>query len=152
LYKTDCRVRIEHSIIGSIQVFKDEVKTDPLQISISDSILDATSDEREALGAPNLPRAHATLSVARCTVFGRIATNGIGLADGSICNGKVTVPRHQTGCVRFCYVAPGSRTPRRYNCQPDLVEAVVREVMKSPGQAEEREQVLAVERLRVQPQ
>ena len=24
----------------------------------------------------------------------------------------------QDGCVRFSYLAPGSRTPRRYQCQP----------------------------------
>ena len=30
--------------------------------------------------------------------------------------------------MRFCYVTlPGSRTPRRYNCQPDLVEQTVDE-------------------------
>ena len=23
---------------------------------------------------------------------------------------------------RFCYVPPGSRTPKRYECQPDMVE------------------------------
>jgi hypothetical protein len=27
--------------------------------------------------------------------------------------------------VRFCWVEPGSRTPRRYECQPDLVIAAV---------------------------
>ena len=36
-------------------------------------------------------------------------------------------PRHapsasRRGCVRFSYVAAGSRTPRRYRCQPDLAE------------------------------
>jgi hypothetical protein len=29
--------------------------------------------------------------------------------------------RRQQGCIRFCYVTPGSRTPRRYECQPDMV-------------------------------
>jgi len=32
----------------------------------------------------------------------------------------VFVEKRQAGCVRFCYVAPGSRTPRRYHSQPDL--------------------------------
>ena len=57
LYKTNCRVIIEHSIVGSIQVFKDEVRSEPLEINITDSVIDATRDEREALGAPNWPRA-----------------------------------------------------------------------------------------------
>jgi hypothetical protein len=28
--------------------------------------------------------------------------------------------------VRFCYVPPGSRTPRRHNCQPDLALSPLR--------------------------
>jgi hypothetical protein len=32
----------------------------------------------------------------------------------------VLVDRRQVGCLRFCYVAPNSITPRRYRCQPDL--------------------------------
>ena len=28
--------------------------------------------------------------------------------------------RRGIGCLRFCYVPPGSRTPRRHRCQPDL--------------------------------
>jgi hypothetical protein len=32
--------------------------------------------------------------------------------------------------MRFCYITPGSRTPRRCNCQPDLVERAVEEEAK----------------------
>ena len=122
LYKTDCRVKIEHSIVGSIQVFKDEVRTDPLEISVNDSIIDATSDEREALGAPHWPRAHATLRALRSTIIGEVQTHSISLASDCIFTGRISVTRRQIGCIRFCYVPPGSRTPRRYHCQPDLVE------------------------------
>jgi hypothetical protein len=51
--------------------------------------------------------------------------------------------------MRFCYVTPGSRTPRRYNCQPDLVESIV-EADYPPGS--ERESARERERLRVEPQ
>jgi hypothetical protein len=152
LYKTDCRVTIEHSIVGSIQVFKDEVRGEPLEISVSDSIVDATSDEREALGAPNWPRAHAVLRIVRSTVIGQVETNTIALAEDSIFTGKVTVTRRQIGCVRFCYVPPESRTPRRYDCQPDLVEATVKLALSKPEQADQRDQALHVERQRLQPQ
>ena len=37
--------------------------------------------------------------------------------------GPVTADRRQDGCVRFSYVAPGSRTPRRHRCEPDLSAA-----------------------------
>lgn len=139
LYKRVNRVTIEHSILGSIQVYQDEVRTDPVEITISDSILDATSNTREALGAPGLLRAHARLTVIRSTVFGKIFTHSIDLAANSIFGGTVSV-RRQTGCMRFCYVAPGSKTPRRYNCQPDLVEKNVQEAD------------LEDERIRVRPQ
>jgi hypothetical protein len=31
----------------------------------------------------------------------------------------VLARRRQQGCVRFSYVPPGSRTPRRHRCQPE---------------------------------
>jgi hypothetical protein len=42
------------------------------------------------------------------------------LAENSIFAGRVEVLRRQRGCVRFCSLAPGSKTPRRFHCQPDL--------------------------------
>jgi uncharacterized repeat protein (TIGR01451 family) len=122
LTNTCARVAIERSILGSIQVNQDEVGSDPLPIRLSDSILDATSPEREAVGAPSWPLAHAILTIERTTVFGEIQTHAIELAENSIFVGRIRVARRQLGCMRFCYVTPGSRTPRRYRCQPDLVE------------------------------
>jgi hypothetical protein len=148
LYKTGCHLKIEHSIVGSIQVYKDEVRSDPLAICISDSIVDATSDDREALGAPNWPRAHAVLRIARCTVIGEVQTNAILLAEDCIFTGIITVTRRQMGCVRFCYIPPGSRTPRRYNCQPDLVDEAVKKEFSDKTIAE---QMMNAERLRVRP-
>ncbi|MDO9164076.1 MAG: hypothetical protein Q8N35_15280 [Methylococcaceae bacterium] len=120
-------VTIEHSIIGSIQVNIDEVKLDPLRIRISDSILDATGSDCEgpaceAIGAAGSSIAHAVLTIKRSTVFGRIDTHAIELAENSIFMGTIRVARRQLGCMRFCYVRPVSRTPKRYHCQPDLVE------------------------------
>lgn len=120
-------VTIEHSIIGSIQVNIDEVRIDPLRIRLSDSILDATGSDCEgpaceAIGAAGSTIAHAVLTIVRSTVFGRIDTHAIELAENSIFMGTIRVARRQLGCMRFCYVRPVSRTPKRYHCQPDLVE------------------------------
>ena len=41
-------------------------------------------------------------------------------ADGCIFNNTVIAERKQTGCLRFSYAMPGSETPRKYRCQPDL--------------------------------
>src|SRR5262249_40801318 len=116
-------VDVEHSILGSIQVNLSEVSGDPIRLCIDDSIVDATSREREALGAPGCPVAHALVTVRRSTVFGQLQAHALQLAEDSILAGRVWVARRQIGCVRFCWVEPASRTPRRYECQPDLARA-----------------------------
>ncbi len=98
------------------------VRLDPVRICISDSILDATDTELEALGAPGCRVAHAILNIRRSTVFGQVQVHAIELGENSIFDGEITVARRQHGCLRFCYITPDSRTPKRYNCQPDLVE------------------------------
>lgn len=116
-------VTVERSILGSIQVSMDEVTADPMAISVTDSIVDATSDTREAVGAPSWPLAHAILRIVRSTVIGTVQAHAIALAEDSIFTGRLHVARRQIGCIRFCHVPAGSRTPRRYRCQPDLAEA-----------------------------
>jgi hypothetical protein len=157
-------VLIEHSIVGPIQVTADAVHSDPLDIEINDSIVDATGadcDEPrcEALGSPGWPLAHVVLTVRRSTLFGRIHTHAIELAQDSIFMGCITVGRRQLGCMRFCYVLPGSRTPRRFRCQPDLVEQAVAERLRReaeetgepPPDAAALEADRAPERERVRP-
>ncbi len=125
------RVDIEHSILGSIEVNEDEVRTEPVPIQMSDSILDATGEQLGALDAPGAPVAHAVLTVQRCTVIGFVQAHAIELAENSLFMGRVTVTRRQRGCMRFCYVPDESRTPRRYHCQPDLVEQTVAEELEA---------------------
>lgn len=131
---------------------QDQVHTDPLELRISDSVLDATSPEREALGAPGSVAAHAILTIERCTVFGEIQTHAIRLAENCVFIGKICIARRQLGCVRLCYVTPGSRTPRRYECQPDLVESAVVAKLGKIASDEEKSRAKARERQRVEPQ
>ena len=79
--------------------------------------------------------------------------------------GNVRVARRLIGCMRFCYVTPGSRTPRRYRCQPDLVEREIEEQLRKAAEdahendsslpeepsAEEIELAQYNQRLRVRP-
>ncbi len=143
------RLRIERSISGSIQINENEVKTDPIPVLISDSILDATDPRKEAIGAPGCAVAHAVLSIQRSTVFGIIDVHAIEHADDSIFMDCVNVARRQLGCMRFCYVPPGCRTPRRYHCQPDLV---VQNVIETVADLEEQAKAKAREIGRVRPQ
>jgi hypothetical protein len=146
-------VTIEHSIVGAIQVERDEVKQGPLRLRISDSIVDATSRDRVALGASEKRCADVVLSLRRSTVFGQIQTRAIELAEDSIMFGVVHACRRQWGCIRFCYVPPGSHTPRRFECQPDTVEAAVEaRFAKGDFDAEDRDALLTAERLRVEPE
>ncbi len=130
LVNTGAHVRIEQSIVGSILVIGDVVETDPIRIDIADSIVDATgsdcdSPECQAVSGTGGEFAHATLTLRDTTVFGRVRAHSIALAENSIFMGQVWVARRQTGCMRFCYVTPGSRTPRRYLCQPDKAIAAL---------------------------
>jgi len=165
LWNVDVHVTVAHSILGSIQVYQDEVLTDPIPIHISDSILDATGTgcegpECEALSAPGSGLAHAVLTALRCTVIGHVLTHAIDLAENSILDGQVWVARSQRGCGRFSYVRPGSRTPRRYRCQPDLAgQAKVKELRRkteeektTPPTELEEEHAQRWEEERVRPQ
>jgi hypothetical protein len=77
------------------------------------------------------------LTVERSTIFGPIRVRGLEASD-TIFTGLVDTVRTQHGCVRFCYVPPGSQhTPRRYRCQPDLA------VVEAIDQAKERDPSLS---------
>ena len=148
---------IEHSIVGSIQVNNDEVMTEPVRLRVSDSVVDATGTDCdgprcEAVGASGSRLAFAVAHVARSTVIGRVMVHAIELAENSIFTGRVTVARRQIGCIRFSYVRPGSRTPRRFQCQPDGVERIVEREARVNGDPEDVMQAAQrEERLRVRP-
>ncbi|HKS24974.1 MAG TPA: hypothetical protein VJZ76_19420 [Thermoanaerobaculia bacterium] len=144
------KVTIEKSIVGTIAVMNETDEAEPIAIAVSDSIVDATSNEGDAVIGPGGSYAWATLTFARCTVFGKVLAHALALAENTIFGAPATIVRRQGGCVRFCYVPPGSRTPRRYHCQPDLAEAAVRERLKKKPKAA-IEAALERERRRVVP-
>lgn len=152
IWDSSARVNIAHSILGPIQVVREDDQ-DPTEMRIHDSVLDATRWGAPALSSPECPAAPVTLSMARCTVFGQIQAHAIALAENCIFGGLLQVARRQMGCVRFSFVPPGSRTPRRYECQPDLVDKAVAELAKQAKlQAEERDALRTSERLRLTPE
>jgi hypothetical protein len=140
-------VTVERSILGALAVMDETTESDPLPVTLSDSIVDAATPGGEAVVGPGASYAWASLRVLRCTVFGRTEVHAIELGENSIFDGTVRVVRRQAGCLRFCWVPPGSRTPRRYHCQPDLVDAAAREAARAasedplPRVAEERRRV-----------
>jgi hypothetical protein len=133
-------VTVERCVLGPVRVHVDA------EAGLIDSICDAgeagvayASDAGEHLGG-------GRLSLAACTVLGKVHTrvleqvsNSILLAvvsaadDPAAWPGPVLADRRQEGCVRFSYLPPGSRTPRRHRCQPaaDADAARVRPVLTS---------------------
>jgi hypothetical protein len=154
LHNTSAHVRIQHSILGAIRVYADRAASDPVRIDLSDSILDSAGGhdcdqpECEAIGAPDGLAAYTTLDVRRCTVFGRVFVNAISLAENSIFTGLLRVARKQMGCLRFCSVLPGSRTPPRYECQPDMAINALDIASNDPA----RKHLVDLEAARVKPQ
>lgn len=80
-------------------------------LRVSDSIVDAQAFPAGHHAIDNVPR----LLVERSTIAGHIGCEFLE-ANLSIFDGIVRVLFRQQGCVRFCYFAPRSRTPRRYEC------------------------------------
>ena len=94
------------------------------QLTIRDSIvqsLPVEGVERPAIAATDAgdePGPPTTLE--RVTVLGAVVVREMTLASEVVFTRPVLCERRQTGCVRFSYVPPGSITPRRFHCQPDL--------------------------------
>lgn len=119
------RVSIEHSILGAVRVSADEVASEPLRLDVSDSVIDATSEEGDAISRFDSRLAHAVLDVRRSTIFGAVHVHAVELGEDSIFQGLLRVARRQVGCLRYSSVwkLDGLRTPRRHACQPDLAES-----------------------------
>jgi hypothetical protein len=120
LTNTTACVQIERSVLGSIRVIRDEVHAEPGQLFLADSVLDATASAGFALSGLDDRYADVVLAMRRTTVIGRLRPHAIGTVETSIVTGLFEVARRQRGCVRFCWIAPGSRFPQHFHCEPEL--------------------------------
>jgi hypothetical protein len=119
----DTIVEIESCIVGGLRVSADA------EIQIANSILDATSEDRVVYAGLDAASAGGTLQILNSTAIGKIWTQELALASNAIFLARLATgdtwqyplqaERRQAGCVRFSFVPPGSRTPRRYRCQPE---------------------------------
>lgn len=102
-------------------------------IWVIDSIVDSLGDANIAIRGEAASPA-ASLVVERSTIIGRLRIRSLDMSE-SIATGRIETIRTQRGCIRFSYVVPGSRTPRRYRCQPDLAAAKALEqaLQRNPG-------------------
>jgi len=118
-----CRVLIENSIIGAMRLAEGS------ELTMRNSILDATADDGIAYAAPTATPAQrqpgGRMSIEASTVRGCIYTTEMALISNSILKADAppAVPalsalRQQDGCVRFSYHPTNVQLPRRYHCVP----------------------------------
>ncbi|HXJ67137.1 MAG TPA: hypothetical protein VNN79_25575, partial [Actinomycetota bacterium] len=101
-------VQLARSVVGRIRL----PETFP-RLSVADGIVDGSG----APGGAAIAASGTEVDVQTSTVLGTTAAGSLE-AGNSVFAGVVTVEHRQTGCVRFSYVPPGSRTARRYRCRP----------------------------------
>ncbi len=135
---TSACVQVDRSILGPVRVICDEAPAGPSRVFLSDSILDATDRAGFALaGAEDGPTDRAAavvLAMRRTTVFGRIRAHAITTVENSIITGLFEVADQQHGCVRFCWIAPQSRLPQQFHCEPSLSGDPLRVVPRFTGE------------------
>jgi hypothetical protein len=108
--------RVVHSVVGPIRVAN---AGGMLGLHIGDSIVDAGHAAGLAITDAAYGPAPARASFVRSTVIGLAQVEEIALAENSIFLGPLLAARRSAGSVRNCYLAQGSRTPRREQCQPE---------------------------------
>ena len=94
-------------------------------VSIAGPIAALEARDSVLLGPPGtmaLNAAGSPASITACTILGDAEVRRLETSD-SLYDGACEVQRRQEGCARFSYFGAGSRTPRRYRCQPDLALA-----------------------------
>ena len=128
-------VRLVRSVCGPVRFGSAAAGLD-----VQDSVVDAV-----AFGPPGPPPGPAgpvavsgaglALGVTGSTIRGQVQARTLA-ASSAVLDGQVEVENRQTGCVRYSFVPPGSRVPRRYRCAPaDGADAALRPVYasRSPG-------------------
>jgi hypothetical protein len=115
---------VEESIVGGIRLHQDG------QAKLENSVIDATDERIVAYAHIDDDSAGGVLTMKNCSIIGKVharrfewVSNCIfdaALAAADPWQAAVMATQKQQGCVRFSYLPPGSRTPRRHRCQPEL--------------------------------
>jgi hypothetical protein len=136
-------VTLDHCVVGPV------VAVDGVELAANDSVLDASAQDeiaycgRAPAGGGGLLTVSTAadrqvgdglaygghLTLEACTVLGKVhakqldVSNSLLLAalaeGGDPWTAPVWADRKQAGCIRFSFVPPGSRTPRRFQCIGD---------------------------------
>jgi len=115
-------LRLERCIVGPVHI----VAENNVAVELEDCVVDATDPESFAFAGDAAGAAGGEVSLRQCTVLGKVHTRVLRLASNCIFVSQVSADRKQEGCMRFSFAAPGSITPRRFQCQPDAGHPHVR--------------------------
>ena len=97
------KILINRSIMGRVDSWSSAAS-----LKIVDSIIDGKG-EIEALRCTNA-------NIEKTTIFGKVSSLILELGNNSIFTDIIDIDRRQQGCLRFCYIATGSKIPRSYRC------------------------------------
>ncbi len=113
-------VSVERSILGAVRT------TEFVTVIMADSIVDATDPANVAYAALDSAGAAGNLTLSGCTVVGKVHAVLLQLISDSVFWGALLAgdswktplisDRKQEGCVRFSFLPPAARTPRRFEC------------------------------------
>lgn len=119
---------LERTICGKI-----EVNSEDAILTLNECIIDQEMDI-------SILNNNGQLAIENSTIFGTVDAKSMD-ASNSIFMKILNIERRQFGCVRFSYVVPESRTPRRYRCQPELeVQSQIKEREKTGPLSNARKQ------------
>jgi len=100
------------------------IDSEDASLAIKESIIDHKEDQ-------SITHIRGQLIVQNSTIYGIVEAKSLD-ASNTLFMDLLDISRRQFGCVRFSYVKPGSRTPRRYRCQPELeVQTQIKELEKT---------------------
>ncbi|MEE9465456.1 MAG: hypothetical protein V3W14_07810, partial [Candidatus Neomarinimicrobiota bacterium] len=121
----DLRIVIEASIVGPLRLPENMAG-----LAVYESIIDAGQNGLPAIGPKSGQSGDfgPCSTVTQSTILGAVSVRELALASDTIFDGKVTVKKSQAGFARFCYLPHGSRTPKRFRCQPELAILPPRDV------------------------
>lgn len=103
------------------------------QLALADSLLFADGASEPVLAARS-----CAVEMHGVTVLGEAHVRSLE-ATNALFTQPVHCTRRQAGCLRYSHVPPGSTTPRRFRCQPDLALARRAEAKGAPLTATERD-------------
>ncbi len=117
LQNRELTLELDHSLCGPI-VVPEAIRA----VRLLDSVVQAPrvdGSRGPALAAAG-GGAGPPATIERCTLLGSVHVRELTLGSETIFSEPAVADRTQIGCVRFSYVPGGSRTPRRFRCQPTL--------------------------------